>query len=351
MKKKTAYYKIEITRVGYLFIVLCIGIGIAGLNTGNNLLYLTFGMMLSFIILSGLLSNNTLNGVRLTPHFPKRVFARTALPIRFEIHNAKRRFPSFAISVLPSNTDEIRTGGTFVLKIPPGSAETAVSRIEFARRGRQPLPDFRVETSYPFGLLRKYKVQGSEETSLVYPQIVPIRSDLGLENQYLGELLSGSRGDSGNPYGIRDFKYGDPYRFIHWKSSAKRGELRLKEFENEKRVSIEIDLRLEADAPGTDAAPRAFARERAVSLAASLAQRLMAMDVDVFLRVNGEPVESKHSDDILAALALCAPPVREPEYRALSREGHAIVVSDLPPTALPTDALLTIHRDNLAEYA
>ena len=346
--KSKKYYKIELTRTGYLFIALCLGIGIAALNTGNNLLYLTFGMMLSFIILSGLLSNNTLHGIRLIPHFPKRVFARTALPVRFEILNGKKRFPSFAISVLPSNAEGIRSGGAFALKIPAQSSQTALSHVEFAKRGYQSLPTIRIETSYPFGLLRKYSLQGSEERSLVYPEITQIRSDLGAENQFLGELLTGHRGDSGNPYGIRDFAYGDPYRFIHWRSSAKRGKLRLKEFEDEKRVSIEIDLRLR---PEGDTGAAEKRRERAISLAASLIQRLVEADVDVFLRINGETVPGKHPDELFAALALCAPPSMGLDYAALSRESHAIVVSDLPQSALPTGNLLTLHEGNLFDEA
>jgi hypothetical protein len=35
---KSPRFRIRITRVGWLFISFCLGIGVAGLNTGNNLL-------------------------------------------------------------------------------------------------------------------------------------------------------------------------------------------------------------------------------------------------------------------------------------------------------------------------
>lgn len=342
---KHPYYRIELTKLGYLFIALCLGIGIAALNTGNNLLYLTFGMMLSFIILSGLLSNNTLHGVTLKPFFPKRIFAGASFQIKYDIENRKKRFPSFAINIFPvheKSQTQVYSEGTFVLKIAPQKTERAASRIEFKTRGYQELPDFRIETAYPFGLLKKYMTQGSAEKTVVYPRLLSLDSKLGLENQYLGEILSGARGESGNPYGIRQFVFGDPYRYIHWKSSAKKGELRIKEFENEKRMSLEIDLRLSY--------VQSAETEVAVSLAASFAKKLIDRDIDVFLRINGELIHGKLLDEIYTALALCHCPIEPISYKNLSRENQAILISDLERAALTQDALMIIAKEDLVAY-
>ena len=50
------------TRAGWLFFVIIFGVGFAALNTGNNLLYLVLALMLSFLVLSGLLSESALRG-------------------------------------------------------------------------------------------------------------------------------------------------------------------------------------------------------------------------------------------------------------------------------------------------
>ncbi|MCB0307968.1 MAG: DUF58 domain-containing protein [Bdellovibrionales bacterium] len=343
MKKNQ--YRIELTRVGYLFIALCLGIGIAALNTGNNLLYLTFGMMLSFIILSGILSQNTLYEIYLTPRFPKRIYAKTPLAVRYLIENKKNYFPSYAINVFPATSDSISMDGAFVLKIPPRGSQEALSRIIFPKRGHHPLPGFRVETSYPFGFLKKFMIQSSKEETLVYPSVFPIQPKTGLENQYLGELLSGQRGESGNPYGIRQFVFGDPYRYIHWKSSAKKGELRIKEFENEKRMSLEVDLRLDSS-PQADSSTR----EIAISIAASLVIALKKKGIDIFLRINGSIVNAHLEDEMLSALALCEPSKKPFEYKNITRQGQAIVVSDLSTKHLPSDVFLTISRERFADY-
>lgn len=343
---KKGYYKIQLTVVGYLFIALTVGVGIAALNTGNNLLYLTFGMMLSFIILSGILSNNTLHDIELDPAFPKRIFANTVMPISFDVRNRKKRFPSYAINIFPSTNKNMSSEGAFLVKIPPRASKKTQAKIQFTKRGYHPLPDFRIETSYPFGLLKKFRIQNSQQKSLVYPALVDLPESLGLENQYMGDVLSDSRGESGNPYGIRDFVYGDAYRFIHWKSSAKQGKLHLKEFENEKRMSVEVDLRLDPhESPNDDF------REKAVSLAASFIQDLMGRGIDVFLRINGDLVAANHLDEMLTELAICQAPLHEPDYKALTREKQTIVLSDMSKSSLPSDTILSLGREEIMDYA
>ena len=46
-----------ITRVGRTYLVITMGVGLGALNTGNNLLYLVLGFLLSLIIASGVLSS------------------------------------------------------------------------------------------------------------------------------------------------------------------------------------------------------------------------------------------------------------------------------------------------------
>ena len=48
--------KLKITREGKYFIGITFGVGFAAINTGNNLLYLLLGMLLSLIVVSGVLS-------------------------------------------------------------------------------------------------------------------------------------------------------------------------------------------------------------------------------------------------------------------------------------------------------
>ena len=52
--------RLQFTREGRIIVLLSVGVGFAAINTGNNLLYLLLGWLLSFIIASGILSEQTL---------------------------------------------------------------------------------------------------------------------------------------------------------------------------------------------------------------------------------------------------------------------------------------------------
>ena len=56
--------RLKLTREGKYFIFITFGVGVAAINTGNNLLYLLLGMLLSLIIVSGVLSELSLRHKR-----------------------------------------------------------------------------------------------------------------------------------------------------------------------------------------------------------------------------------------------------------------------------------------------
>ena len=73
--------KLRPTRAGWIFCVLTFGVGFAALNTGNNLLFLGWGMVLSAIVLSGILSEATLRVTRVTLRPPVDPRAQEAVSV------------------------------------------------------------------------------------------------------------------------------------------------------------------------------------------------------------------------------------------------------------------------------
>src|SRR4051812_6195848 len=51
---------LTITGPGRTYLVITLGVGLGALNTGNNLLYLVLGLLLSMVVVSGVLSENCL---------------------------------------------------------------------------------------------------------------------------------------------------------------------------------------------------------------------------------------------------------------------------------------------------
>ena len=76
-------------------------IGVAALNTGNNLLYVIVAAMLAAILVSGIASAVVLRGMELDVRLPDQVFAGRTAPAEILLRNAARGWRSFSISVIP----------------------------------------------------------------------------------------------------------------------------------------------------------------------------------------------------------------------------------------------------------
>jgi uncharacterized protein (DUF58 family) len=135
---------------------LTTGVGFAALNTGNNLLYLVLSLMLGFLVLSGVMSESALRGIRVRRRLPRDLFAGSASSVGLEITNGLRRVPAFAVVV----EDRVSEGGSppraagraFALRVDAGATEVRSYQLTPTRRGIVNFEEFRVFTRFPFGL-------------------------------------------------------------------------------------------------------------------------------------------------------------------------------------------------------
>ncbi|MFI5387711.1 MAG: DUF58 domain-containing protein [Fimbriimonadales bacterium] len=84
----------------------------------------------------------------------------------------------------------------------------------------------------------EYKTNVGELT--VLPSPIPVAVDLPMASGWgISEAESGqSRGAGLEPRGIRDYQHGDALRHVHWRSSARAGQLLVKEFEAGSYASV-----------------------------------------------------------------------------------------------------------------
>src|SRR5439155_14594703 len=91
--------RLSFTREGRIIVFLSVGVGFAAINTGNNLLYLLLGWLLSFIIASGILSEMTLRALSVDRRPPPRIFAGEPFLMEVVIKNSKDTRASYSIEV------------------------------------------------------------------------------------------------------------------------------------------------------------------------------------------------------------------------------------------------------------
>ncbi len=165
------------TRAGWVFFALTLGVGFGALNSGNNLLYLVFSLMLAFLVLSGVLSESALRRIEVRRRLPKELFAGAPATLAVEITNTSLHVPAFAIAVEDllqprAGVESFKPlGRMFALRVAPGATELRAYRLLPPRRGPLRLAGFRVSTRFPFGLFAKACILEHPEDALAYPAI------------------------------------------------------------------------------------------------------------------------------------------------------------------------------------
>ena len=127
--------RLRFTREGKYYVLCTIGIGFGAINTGNNLLYLLLGWMLSLIIASGILSEIALRRITVARRPPSQIFAGRPFLLGVSLENLKRWLPSFCLVVRDRESGRELDGSCFFLKVQARRSETTSYRQTYARRG------------------------------------------------------------------------------------------------------------------------------------------------------------------------------------------------------------------------
>jgi uncharacterized protein (DUF58 family) len=234
--------KLRSTREGKYFIAITFGVGLAAINTGNNLLYLLLGMLLALVILSGVLSELSLRNLTVVRRLPARAQVGRPHLVEIEVFNHKKRIPSYAIEVEDLRAGQPADKRCFFLKISPNSAQVAAYRRSPQRRGRDCHVGFRIATRFPFGLFEKSREVSCDGELVIYPAVDPIR----LPNDYPARALVGGgspgRGAGDEMLGLRPMHEGDDPRDIYWRKSTRLDQMVLRERARETRPDVELHL-------------------------------------------------------------------------------------------------------------
>ena len=336
----------DVTKAGIVYVLVTLVIGIAALNTGNNLLYIVVAAMLAAILVSGWVSAIVLRYLELDVRLPEHVFAGRPVRGRIVLHNPRRYLPSFSVRVVstrkkrkkpakrweweatefafPFNRPKeqqwlrlpdrrlrrvivlppppgIFQGMAYFPFLPPGCEASADLELKFDRRGKYREDSFGLATRFPFAFLTKTRHIALRREVLVYPRVEPTDEVFEILPLVRGEWESFVRGRGSDLYRIREYLPEDSARHVDWKATAKSGSLKVREFarEDERKLCIAFD--------NPDAGlVLDEAYERAIDLAASLAWHFSTQEAEVSFLIPGRP-RSRDLHEFLAWLAVIQP--------------------------------------------
>ncbi|MGA8489822.1 MAG: DUF58 domain-containing protein [Terriglobales bacterium] len=364
----------DVTRVGIVYVGIVLVIGIAALNTGNNLLYIVLAALLAAIVVSGFASALVLRDLELDVRLPEHVFAGRPMLGRIILRNPRRWLPSFSVNVVPVKKDSgvkhwqwtpttfavppgrppekqwmhfrdyklrrapkskappsIFEGAAYFPYIPAGTDMKADLELGFDRRGRYQQKTFGLATRFPFAFLTKTRHVPLAREIIVYPRVEPADEFFEILPMITGEFETFARGRGDDLYLIREYMPEDSARHVDWKATAKSGSLKVREFSRED----ERKLRVVFDNPRQGVISEK-AYEDAVALAASLSWHFAGQNTDICFvsqGYSGEPDIYRFLSHLAVIQPQALPSVVE---RLQPSDDYNIILTTRPRGSIPT---------------
>ena len=333
--------RLRLTYGGLAFLALTLVLAAAAFNSEVNLLYLLAALMISLLLVSLFLPILGLRRLSVRRIPPAAVYAAEPFTVRLRLRNSGRRARhSIAVAdrvLRPGRRvkgrGRRRAKGTppqraYAVRVPPRSTVTRAYRARLNQRGPHTLAGPSLECRFPFGLVSAELRSPQTSQLLVLPrrgtllrEVLPAGTRL---DQPLGRRVAVGRG-ADEFRSLRGFRPGDNPKQIHWRTTARRGQVYVREMEREQKQTgmLLLDTCLSPDSGEGDAnstRPTPDDLELAVSFAAAVAADLLnrgaaigfaAFDGDdpetPRLRVRPDLVGSDGLFDLLELLARVQP--------------------------------------------
>ena len=239
-------------------------------NTMAGWLYALSGGSLALLGVAAVMPAISLRSLEVRRRPIEPVSAGDKITIELEIENRAREPKTLlqVIDILPFVLGESVARPIEVIE--PESTYSHTYYLEVRRRGVYRWLEVHLRTAAPLGLFWCRRRRPVKAVAVVYPQVLPLSTcplidRIGQEDS--PQLYDRSRSQTatvGLTRNLRPYRHGDPTRLIHWRSSARYGELRVRELEVA-AGGQEIIIALDSAALWQ---PEEF--ERAVTVAASL---------------------------------------------------------------------------------
>jgi uncharacterized protein (DUF58 family) len=230
---------------GRIFVLVLLAIG--GIGTMVNgavffvrLLYL--GLLL--IVLAWLLTVLSMRSIKLERRSrSSRAGVGDVFEEHFEIANDSR-FTKLWLEVANETKIPNATGSRVLTILRGRQKRSYTARTWLTSRGGFSLGPTTITSGDPFGIFRMSRQFPAESNLVVFPMLFPVRDFLSPPGLLPGGKAIRRKSIDITPHasGVREYVPGDPMKRIHWPSSVRRGQLVVKEFEQDPQSEVWLFL-------------------------------------------------------------------------------------------------------------
>jgi uncharacterized protein (DUF58 family) len=241
----------RVTRQGWYWLLLAAVMLGVGVYKGVNLLLLLACLMLMLWCVNAWLAGRPPRRLRARRWFAGPVFARTPTDVDVEVTNPGR---SAVAAVGIENHGPGQELSWFVPRLRGGETLRFRREVVLPRRGPYHWGPLRAVCGYPLGLVRRQRGLTADETLVVLPRLGWVHRarlrrflpPVGLVQEWSRQSLRRDPAAQSEFHGLRVFRSGDSPRWIHWRTSARQGELMVREFEDAPSEDLIVVLDLSA---------------------------------------------------------------------------------------------------------
>lgn len=264
-------YRVMFPREGIGFLLIMMVLFVGSSLTQSNMLLLVFAAMAGPFVVNGWITFNMLQGLRVHRTPPTRVMASELFAVEIVLENQSSLLSAWMMSVQDDLffEKELPPSSVLFVRVPPRESQVGYYQLQLQQRGKYEFGPLRVMTRFPLGLIERSLIVRETGSTLVYPRIG--RLSAGFKRQLLGaseqvEVQQSRFGVFDDEFHtLREYRTGDNPRAIHWRTSARRGTLIVREYHQNREHNLQVMIDLSGVKP-----EYAAQTEAALSLALTL---------------------------------------------------------------------------------
>ncbi|HMO12997.1 MAG TPA: DUF58 domain-containing protein [Pirellulaceae bacterium] len=251
--KRTRRY-LRITREGWSYIFILSFVVIGSILQQINLLIVLAGLMIAPLLFNWRIAMNSIFKLQFRRILPAWAHAGQRVAVEWEVLNTRTLLPAWGIKC----TDSIRRKGipprkatsvdAIIAQILPQKSQFASFTCHFGQRGIYFFEGAKISSKFPLGLVNAWYYDRKPVEFFVAPRLGVLTEvwHRKLDASAVGIRSKSRRVGINNDefFGLRPWQSGDSRRHIHWRSTAKQGELIVKQFDQQtdRDFALVLDL-------------------------------------------------------------------------------------------------------------
>ncbi len=278
--------RFRLSREGFHFLLILLFILIGAVLRDISLLVLLAGVMFALLLIQWRVGRRSVSGLEFKREMASTTVCNVPIDVRVTIANTRRWLGSWLLTLddqveqtAPTKRTVYERAVTVIDNVAPGFKRQGVYQLLFQKRGHYRVGPTTLSTRFPLNLGKSLRQYLNRNTIIVHPRLGTLTNRchelFRIERQGLSRAIARAGVNEGEFFGLRQWQSGDSQRWVHWRTTARLGELSVRQFEQQQRMQSVIVLDLHAKPDDLWLLEEPVAVERAISFMATLAVELV----------------------------------------------------------------------------